>query len=105
MSLQINGTADTVDALQALTPNAQWVYDAENGLNWLDTEQTEPTQEAIDAKIVELQTDYDAKQYQRDRVYPSIGDQLDMIFHAGLGGDEFQAAIQAVKDADPKPGE
>ena len=35
--------------------------------------------------------------------YPSIGDQLDMIFRAGLGGDEFQAAIQAVKDAHPKP--
>jgi len=46
-------------------------------------------------------------QYVRDRIaaYPSIGDQLDMIFHAGLGGDEFQAAIQAVKDAYPKPTE
>jgi len=39
-----------------------------------------------------------------DRVYPSIGDQLDMIFHAGLGGDEFQTVIQAVKDAHPKGG-
>ena len=34
--------------------------------------------------------------------YPNIGDQLDMIFRAGLGGDEFQAAIQAVKDKYPK---
>ena len=34
----------------------------------------------IEAKMVaELQADYDAKQYQRDRVYPSIGDQLDML--------------------------
>jgi len=57
----------------------------------------------LEAKRVELDADYSAKQYQRDRVYPSIGDQLDMIFHAGLGGDEFQAAIQAVKDAYPKP--
>jgi hypothetical protein len=39
----------------------------------------------------------------RRQEYPAIGDQLDMIFHAGLGGDEFQAAIQAVKDANPKP--
>ena len=37
------------------------------------------------------------------RRYPSLGDQLDMIFHSGLGGDTFQAAIQAVKDANPKP--
>ena len=40
---------------------------------------------------------------KRRRNYPSIGDQLDMIYHAGQGGDEFQAAIKAVKDAYPKP--
>jgi hypothetical protein len=34
--------------------------------------------------------------------YPSIGEQLDMIYHAGQGGDAFQAAIQAVKDKYPK---
>jgi hypothetical protein len=44
-----------------------------------------------------------ATQYQRDRQYPSIGEQLDMIYHAGAGGEEFQAAIKAVKDAHPKP--
>ena len=43
--------------------------------------------------------------YARQDGYPSIGDQLDMIYRAGLGGDEFQAAIQAVKDANPKPAE
>jgi hypothetical protein len=44
--------------------------------------------------------------YQKPRVkeYPEIGEQLDMIFHAGLGGDEFQAAIQAVKNKFPKGG-
>jgi hypothetical protein len=57
----------------------------------------------ITAEVSRLQTIYDNNQYQRDRQYPAIGDQLDMIFHAGLGGDEFQAAIQAVKDANPKP--
>lgn len=36
--------------------------------------------------------------------YPSVGDQLDMIYHAGLGGDEFQAAITAVKSKYPKVG-
>jgi hypothetical protein len=69
---------------------------------WRD-EREMPSKEAVQAEIDNLQADYDAKQYQRDRVYPSIGEQLDMIFHAGLGGDEFQAAIQAVKDAHPKP--
>lgn len=106
MSIQFDGNADVVDALLALTPGAQWVYSEEDGINWLDTEQTQPTQEAIDAKIVELQADYDAKQYARDRAeaYPSIGEQLDMIFHSGvLDGSDWAAAIQAVKDANPKP--
>jgi hypothetical protein len=48
--------------------------------------------------IAEWHTD----QYRRDRQYPNVEEQLDMIFHAGQGGDEFQATIQAVKDATPK---
>lgn len=36
--------------------------------------------------------------------YPSVFDQLDMIYRAGQGGDEFQAAIKAVKDKYPKKG-
>lgn len=31
------------------------------------------------------------------------GEQLDMIFHADLGGDEFQNAIQTVKDGIDMP--
>ena len=52
-----------------------------------------------------VRTLVDSKAYIDNRVneYPSIGDQLDMIFKAGLGGDEFQAAIQEIKDKYPKP--
>jgi hypothetical protein len=69
---------------------------------WFSETLTQPSQSAIDAEMARLQAEYDAQAYTRDRQYPSIGDQLDMIFHAGLGGDVFQAAIQAVKDANPK---
>ena len=36
----------------------------------------------IEAKMLEVQADYDANQYQRDRatVYPSIQEQLDMQY-------------------------
>ena len=56
------------------------------------------------AKQKELVTAYDKVKYQRDRAeaYPSIGEQLDLIYHAGQGGDAFQAAIKAVKDKHPK---
>jgi hypothetical protein len=93
-----------LQAILSLTPNAQ--FKTTNGVitEWLSTDITQPTDAEIEAEVARLQAEYDAAQYQRDRAkaYPSIGDQLDMIFHAGLGGDEFQAAIQAVKEANPK---
>ena len=52
------------------------------------------------------------KEYQRTRAtaYPSIGDQLDMLWHAIDDNStlktryaDFHTAIKAVKDANPKP--
>ena len=54
---------------------------------------------ATEAARLQAIADY---QEPRQASYPSLGDQLDMIYHAGLGGDEFQAAIKAVKDKYPK---
>ena len=42
------------DALQSLRPGAEWVL-RENELEWLDSIQTEPTEEEIQAKIAELE--------------------------------------------------
>ena len=57
----------------------------------------------IEAKMVELQADYDAKQYQRDRVYPSIGDQLDMQYKDLLNGTTtWKDAVAKVKSDNPK---
>jgi len=61
-------------------------------------------QSLVDAEVIRLQAEYDSQEYARNRAsaYPPIGDQLDMIYHAGLGGDAFQAAISAVKQEYPK---
>lgn len=58
---------------------------------------------AVQAEITRLQADYEAKQYQRDRAaaYPSIADQLDLLYHGGYDG--WKAAIDAVKQEFPKP--
>ena len=72
----------------------------------------QPTQAEIEAAEATWNTNYDAKAYARTReaAYPSIGDQLDMLWHA-IDGDatlksdyaDFHTAIKAVKDANPKP--
>ena len=58
---------------------------------------------AVQAEITRLQAEYAAKQYQRDRAaaYPSIADQLDLLYHQGIDG--WKAAITAVKQEYPKP--
>ena len=80
---------------------ASWDYDI-----------AQPTAEQIasyETAALQLQKDYDAKQYQRDRVYPSIGDQLDMLWHSidqnpALKSQyfNFYEAIKAVKVKNPK---
>ncbi len=89
----------TADALQSLKPKAQWVLRGDE-LEWLDTEQTEPTDIEIQTEIGKLKYLEGIQQYQQDRVYPPMGEQLDNIFHNGV--DAWKVDIQAVKDAHPK---
>ena len=72
--------------------------------------QTPPTEKAIQAKLKELQAEYDAKKYQRDREpnYPAIQEQLDLLYHdmtAGKGDKtgEWYKAVNKVKTDNPKP--
>ena len=99
---------DIITAIQAINPIAQVTVD-ENDINKITWENgtTPISNEDILAKQAELKADFDAKQYQRDRTkrpedggYPSIGDQLDDIYHNGIDG--WKATIKAIKDANPK---
>ena len=97
-----------IDALLKLKPNAEWTWKGQDyeGLEWLDQNQTKPTEQEILNKQAELQADYDAKEYQRKRAaeYPSIGDQLDYIYHNGI--DAWKAdMIDPVKNKYPKGSE
>jgi hypothetical protein len=99
---------DILKAILAIDSNAKCSVSNEdiNSIKWTST----PIPKAdIEAKMVEVQADYDAKQSQRDRVYPSIGDQLDMLWHSidqnpALKSQyfNFYEAIKAVKVKNPK---
>ena len=56
----------------------------------------------IDMIAVNAWVDPDAYKRQRQMEYPSIGDQLDALFHANVFPAEMTALIQAVKDKYPK---
>jgi biopolymer transport protein ExbD len=92
-----------IEAILKINPNAQVTVNANdiNQITWLNG--TTPISKAdIEAKMVEVQADYDANQYQRDRAveYPSMADQLDDIYHNGI--DAWKATIKTTKDKYPK---
>ncbi len=100
------------NAIKKINLNAEFTYQDEdvNSIQWLNGTTPIPVAD-IEAKMVEVQAEYDAKQYQRDRVYPSIGDQLDMLWHSIDQNPElksqyfdFYEAIKAVKVKHPKNG-
>ena len=106
-------TFDITHAIQSLRPGAVWSIEGDDysTLDWQDTEQTQPTEDEINTEIARLQAESDAKQYARDRKdnYPSIGDQLDMLYHAINNNEtlktdfaDFYNAVKAIKDQYPK---
>ena len=97
-------TIDTVDALQSLTPNAEWVLRGDD-LEWLDSSQTEPTAVAIAAEVIRLQAAYDALAYARSRKveYDKLN-QEEMRFDDLVNTTTtWHDAIVAIKVAIPKP--
>ena len=94
---------EKIDALRALVTGAFGSDDNAEEVAYLEG-QTPPSKEEIDAKFKELQTDYNAKQYQRDRNYPNIGEQLDMLYWDKKNDTKnWEDAIDKVKADNPKP--
>ncbi len=112
-------------AIKKINPNAEYTYQAEDidTIQWFNGTTPIPVAD-IEAKMTELQAEYDANQYQKDNEpeqpdyikqrknsYPEIGDQLDMLWHSidqnpSLKSEyfEFYEAIKAIKVKHPKNG-
>jgi hypothetical protein len=104
----MNRTFGIPEALQSLKPGAQWTLSGDDytGLDWLDEEQTQPTEQECAAEAARLQAEYDALEYQRLRApeYPPITDYLDGIAKGDQEQiDAYVAACLAVKAKYPKP--
>jgi hypothetical protein len=95
---------DIIKSILAINPNAEVTVNAEdiNQITWQNGTQPIPVNEIL-AKQIELQAEYKSKQYQRDRKYPSIADQLDMLYWDKVNGTEnWLNSIESVKNKFPK---
>ena len=94
----------TVEALQSLKPNAEWSLDGDV-LEWLDSEQTEPTALELSNEVTRLQAVYDSQLYARTRKA-----KYDLLNQDEMRYDDVKNstttwvdAIDAIKAAHPKP--
>jgi hypothetical protein len=98
--------SNIIKAIQKINPTAQVSVSADdiNTIVWHNGT-TPIAKELILAKVAELQAEYEANQYQRDRAksYPTIQEQLDMQYWDKINGtNNWQDAINAVKAQYPK---
>ena len=97
-------------AIQVLRPGAKWDLLNQTFIGWDDPENREPP--TWDELQVELRRQYEIYEYfeyerKRDKEYPSIKDQLDMLYHdiesGNLSDGLWISVIKEVKNKNPKP--
>ena len=98
---------DIIEAIKKINPNAELSINADdiNQITWLNG--TTPIPKAdIEAKMAELQAEYDAEEWKRNRQaeYPSMDDCIHALLDGGDTLTELQAKRTATKNKYPKSG-
>ena len=95
------------DAIKKINPNAEFaMYDNDlNTIIWQNETTPIPVAE-IEAKMTELQAEYDAEEWKRNRQaeYPTIDDCIHALLDGGDTLTELQAKRTATKTKYPKSG-
>lgn len=93
------------EAIKSLQPNAEFVMVEDVITEWHSQDITQPTDEAIATEQARLQAEYDAKDWERNRLkhYPSLQDCIHALLDGGDTLTDLQLARQLVKDTYPKP--
>jgi hypothetical protein len=95
-----------IQAIQSLVPGAEVsVAVHDDSVIWIDPDYPLITDEQIAAEQARLQMIHDWHEYRRNRAaeYPTIQEQLDALYHAGVFPLEMAARIRAVKEKYPAP--
>jgi len=92
-----------IEAIESLAKGKYSRCSSDGVVIWKNDAKDLPTEEEIDAEVARLEQQHTDTQYQRDRQYPSIGDQLDMQYHDQIDGTTtWKDAIAKVKSDNPK---
>lgn len=77
------------EAITALRPDAHWymVGNTLDGLVWEDEEQTAPTQEEVDAKLIELEAELEATKVA------NVAQKAAILERLGLTEDELKVVL------------
>ena len=94
-----------INSISSLRPGSQFTIRNGGVLEWLDTEQTEPTQAEIDAELIRLEAEFDAQEYARNRKAEyDLLNQFELISDDDVNGTStHKDAIAAIKAKYPKP--
>ena len=95
------------EAIYILYPNAVQIDDTV-GVTDIDGNTILIDENLVNNKIIELQAEYNNKQYQRDRAeaYPSLKEQMDMQYWDKINGtNNWETKIAEIKALYPKPTE
>jgi hypothetical protein len=91
------------DAIQSLRPTSNFTLSGDV-IDWLDTEQSQPTALELSNEVTRLQAEYDAQAYARNRAleYPSLLE-LTVALYDTDDKSAVEAKRAAVKLKYPKP--
>ncbi len=108
--MRIDGRADHIEDYLVTVRTGQW-------FSWSDTKNkiyanllvldggSKPTEKQCTDGLAALQAawdlEYDSYKSKRRTEFPSVVDQLDLIYHSGI--DAWKAKIKETKDKYPKP--
>ena len=91
---------DKTNALQSLRPGAEWVLRGDE-LEWLDANQTQPSDAEIEAEVARLTALEPARIATENRRAAYITEADPLFFKAQRGEatmDEWQAKVQEIKN-------
>lgn len=95
---------ELLNAIISLRPHSAFILENDDlsRLEWKDSNTSPPTKEEIRKEFDRLLEEYSKNEYKnfREKEYPSIKDQLDLLYHQGYDG--WKEKIQEIKDKYPK---